>query len=327
MPSKKSKKKVKGKKQSISSEFKSATPTKNEIENSNDTAIACVNLEDAIIEDVIVGPGVNNNNAEKNATFEDFVSKLAEAEKNSETNKLALGSVEDEGFNESIDEKPIDPSESPDPNCDYKYVDKTLNDFIDLGVPEEIAIMKHPLASTWVFWWYKNEKSLSWEQNQQMVTAVDTIEDFWQVYNYIEPASMLGRGCDYAVFKKGIQPDWEDFQNMSGGRWMVILDKKTGGDILDSHWLEILFILIGEHADEFAYLVNGAVINIRAKNDKIAVWLRDSKNDKGVIEIGKLIKSRLGLRERINFSIHQEEKESQNRSRYGSLNSPSKIFV
>ena len=211
--------------------------------------------------------------------------------------------------------------------CDYDYVDKTLDDFIKLGVREEIALMKHPLANTWVFWWYKSDKSLSWEQNQIKVADVDTIEDFWQVYNYIEPASKLGKGCDYALFKKGIRPDWEDFQNMSGGRWMVVLDKKTSCEVLDGHWLEMLFILIGEHADEFADLVNGAAINIRNKNDKLAVWLKNCSNMKGVREIGRLIKSRLGIREKMYFSIHQEEKESQNRSRYGSLNSPGNIFV
>ena len=323
MPGKKSKKKSKGKKQTTSSEFKSVNPTKQEIEV-KESVETYVDLNDAIIEDVIVGQGINNNNAEKiPSSFDNFVSKFSEGENSKEGKTVESMAVGEE----SIDEKSNSSSKSPDPDCDYNYVDKTMNDFLDLGVPEEIAYMKHPLANTWVFWWYKNDKSLSWEQNQQMVTAVDTIEDFWQVYNYIEPASMLGRGCDYAVFKKGIQPDWEDFQNMSGGRWMVVLDKKISSELLDNHWLEILFILIGEHADEFAPLVNGAVINIRPKNDKIAVWLRDSSNHKGVVEIGKLIKSRLGLRDRINFSIHREDKESQNRSRYGSQNSPSKIFV
>merc|ERR1711872_1072640 len=188
----------------------------------------------------------------------------------------------------------------------------TIEDFLNLGISREIVMMKHPLANKWVFWWFRNDKSKAWEQSQEKIATVDTIEDFWQVYNYIEPASNLSQGCDYSVFKKGIQPDWEDFQNMSGGRWMVVLDKKISSELLDNHWLEILFILIGEHADEFAPLVNGAVINIRPKNDKIAVWLRDSSNHKGVVEIGKLIKSRLGLRDRINFSIHREDKESQN---------------
>jgi len=204
---------------------------------------------------------------------------------------------------------------------------KTIEDFIAEGVSREIVMTKHPLANTWVFWWFRNDKSRTWEQNQERIATVDTIEDFWQIYNYIEPASNLGSGCDYAVFKKGIQPDWEDFQNMSGGRWIINSDKTNRGDILDSHWLEIIFILIGEHADEFAHMMNGAVINIRPKGDKLAVWLRDANNMAGVMEIGKLVKSRLALRDRIHFTIHREDSKGNNRSRFGSQNSPSKICV
>ena len=96
--------------------------------------------------------------------------------------------------------------------------------------------------------------------------------------------------CDYAVFKKGIQPDWEDFQNMSGGRWIINSDKSNMGDVLDRYWLEI--ILIREHVAEFAPIsnMNGAEINIRHKGDKLAVWLSDANNLICVMDIVRLVK-------------------------------------
>ena len=65
---------------------------------------------------------------------------------------------------------------------------KTIEDFIAEGVPREIVMTKHPLANTWVFWWFRNDKSRTLEQNQERIATMDTIEDFWQIY--IKPASL-----------------------------------------------------------------------------------------------------------------------------------------
>ena len=58
------------------------------------------------------------------------------------------------------------------------------------------------------------------------------------------------------------------------------------------------------------YQVNGAVVNVRSKGDKLAVWLADSSEPEAVIRIGKMVKERLGLPEdqTIIFSVHKEEK-------------------
>ena len=70
--------------------------------------------------------------------------------------------------------------------------------------------------------------------------------------------------------------------------------------------MEILFFLIGEHADGNAHQVNnfcpsknqdwklfniilisvqvnGAVVNVRGKGDKLAVWVTDSANTEAVV--------------------------------------------
>ena len=80
---------------------------------------------------------------------------------------------------------------------------RTIEEFVSLGVPREIAVMKHPLEHSWSFWYFMNDKTKtrSWEECQFMLYTVDTIEDFWRVYNHIEPASKIEQGCDYALFK------------------------------------------------------------------------------------------------------------------------------
>merc|ERR1711874_550641 len=128
--------------------------------------------------------------------------------------------------------------------------------------PEKI--IKHPLQNAWTLWFFKNDKTRS----------------------------------------------WEDQRNSPGGRWMINLDKRQRADHLDQYWLEILFFLIGEHADQHAHQVNGVVVNVRGKGDKLAVWLADASQPDSILRIGKMIKERPGIdpEQTIGFNIHSEEK-------------------
>ena len=56
-------------------------------------------------------------------------------------------------------------------------------------------------------WFFKNDKSKDWASNLRYITSFDTVEDFWALYNHILPASKLGVGCDYSLFK-GTAMDW-----------------------------------------------------------------------------------------------------------------------
>jgi len=182
------------------------------------------------------------------------------------------------------------------------------SELCSISVPEKVV--KHPLQNSWTLWFFKNDKQRSWEDNQKAIITVNTVEDFWSLYNHIEVASKLTPGSDYSLFKEGIFPDWEDKRNQNGGRWIINLDKRQRADHLDNYWLEILFFLIGEHADQHAHQVNGAVVNVRGKGDKLAVWLADAAQSDSIIRIGKMLKERLGIdpSERIGFNIHNEEK-------------------
>ena len=122
--------------------------------------------------------------------------------------------------------------------------------------------IKHPLQNAWTLWFFKNDKSRSWEENQRPIITVTTVEDFWSLYNHIEVASKLPIGADYSLFKEGIFPDWEDPRNQDGGRWIISLDKRHKQELLDTYWLEIIFFLIGEHADQHAFQVQLKIQNV-----------------------------------------------------------------
>ncbi|KAG9339857.1 hypothetical protein JZ751_022362 [Albula glossodonta] len=95
-------------------------------------------------------------------------------------------------------------------------------------------------------------------------------------------------GCDYSLFKDGIEPMWEDERNKRGGRWLITLSKQQRRADLDRFWLETAF-------DDYSDEVCGAVVNIRTKGDKIAVWTTDYENREAVTHIGRVYKERLGV--------------------------------
>ncbi|XP_039735958.1 eukaryotic translation initiation factor 4E type 1B [Pteropus medius] len=179
-----------------------------------------------------------------------------------------------------------------------------------VGVKPEL----HLLQSRWALWFFKNDRSRAWQDNLHLVTKFDTVEDFWAVYSHIQLASKLSSGCDYALFKDGIEPMWEDPRNKRGGRWLVSLAKQQRHIELDRLWLETLLCLIGESFEEYSREVCGAVINIRTKGDKIAVWTREAENQTGVLHIGRVYKEHLGLSTKtiIGYQAHADTATKSN---------------
>jgi len=168
--------------------------------------------------------------------------------------------------------------------------------------------MRHPLQNTWTLWFFKNEKGKDWESNQKPVIDFDTVEDFWSLYNHIEVASKLQVGSDYSLFKKGVKPMWEDPQNKEGGRWLISLDRNMRSTELDSFWMEVVLLLVGEgFGEDCGKLVNGAVVNIRNKGDKIAIWMATANRGDAILDVGRRIKQRLGIHKvDIVFECHQD---------------------
>ena len=173
----------------------------------------------------------------------------------------------------------------------------------------DCQIIKHPLENAWTLF-FKNGKSRTWEDNQKPVITVTTVEDFWALMHHIDEASELKDGCDYSFFKEGIFPDWEDVRNAPGGRWMITVDKRQRRECLDTYWREILMFLIGEQAGQHAHQVNGAVVTVRPRGDKLAIWLADASQPDSIIKVGSMIKEQLEIppRKTIGFNVHSEEK-------------------
>jgi len=169
----------------------------------------------------------------------------------------------------------------------------------------ETKNVKHPLQNEWVLWYLKPDRAKNWNECLLKVSQFKFVEDFWALYNHIELASNLSNGCDYNIFKTGIEPMWEDDRNKKGGRWLFVLQKSKGqSKALDELWLEVLLCIIGEAFGEDSDQICGAVINVRPKMDKISVWTSDCNDQKAVLNIGRVLKSRTNVTFPINYESH-----------------------
>ncbi|XP_037934228.1 eukaryotic translation initiation factor 4E1-like [Teleopsis dalmanni] len=169
---------------------------------------------------------------------------------------------------------------------------------------------KHPLQHVWTLWYLENDRNKSWDEMQNEIVSFDTVEDFWSLYNHIKPPSEIKIGSDYSLFKKGIRPMWEDEANKDGGRWVITFNKNSSPQ-LDLMWLDLVLSLIGE-TFEFADEINGAVVNIRSKSNKISVWTANGHNESAVLEIGRKLREvlRLGI-QTLQYQLHIDTMSKQ----------------
>jgi len=165
----------------------------------------------------------------------------------------------------------------------------------------------HPLNSSWTLWYYLKEKNISWQDSQKKVSTFNTVEDFWSLLNHIENASRLKSGCDYSLFRTGIRPEWEDSQNREGGKWHFSTLKQYRETELDTHFVEMAMMLIGENEDpEVMEQLNGIVVSARPKNDRIALWTK-TVNNRLVDQAGQIMKKTLRCKPRsLEFITHRD---------------------
>jgi len=169
----------------------------------------------------------------------------------------------------------------------------------------ERTFKKKILSIPLTFWYLKNENTQewNWKHNQAPVVTVKSSEQFWSIYNYIELPSKLDDGCDYSVFKKGVSPDWEHRDNIKGGRWILAVKK---GESVDEMWQKLITLMLVE---DMLVSVNGVVVSKRkSKGDRLAVWLRDDKDDE-VMKVGSFVKNMFKVEDRFQFFPFYKQKK------------------
>uniref|UniRef100_A0A6S8Z3Y7 Eukaryotic translation initiation factor 4E n=1 Tax=Ditylum brightwellii TaxID=49249 RepID=A0A6S8Z3Y7_9STRA len=113
----------------------------------------------------------------------------------------------------------------------------------------------------WVLWEHaggaKRDPN-AWKENMKQLCKFKTIEDFWRYFNHIpKPSDVFYDGEtrkrvgpegksveEYSLFKSGIEPEWGDPANRTGGEWYF--RQHLEGDVLNMYWQNLVLGVVGE---------------------------------------------------------------------------------
>ncbi|XP_027089369.1 eukaryotic translation initiation factor 4E-2 [Coffea arabica] len=200
---------------------------------------------------------------------------------------------------------PVEDDEGPEEGEIVEESEETGSS--SMGNPSKSLVTKHPLEHSWTFWFDNpsaKSKQVAWGSSIRPIYTFSTVEDFWGIYNNIHHPSKLAVGADFHCFKNKIEPKWEDPVCGNGGKWTVNLQRGKS----DTSWLYTLLALIGEQFD-YGDEICGAVVNVRARQEKIALWTKNAANETAQISIGKQWKDFLDYNDQTGFIFHEDAKK------------------
>jgi translation initiation factor 4E len=185
-----------------------------------------------------------------------------------------------------------------------------------------------------------------YENAIKTITQVETVEEFWETYDFLKRPNDLPATTDYHFFRGGetpIKPTWEDVRtrtrvgisggsclfvpftkqclpsyvlkpsNAKGGKWIIRMPK----GLASRYWEEIILALIG---GQFAGVpdghICGAVLSVRYVEDILGVWNRDATDREIIDRIRDAIKKILQLPPSANMEYKPHQASLQDRSSF-----------
>lgn len=176
---------------------------------------------------------------------------------------------------------------------------------------EDFSVI-HPLTNSWTLWYVKPPfDNKDWNELLTKVVDINSVEEFWGSYNNLPKVSELPLRSDYALFKTGIRPEWEDPQNANGGKFVYQFSSNSSN--IDEVWLNILLSIIGGTMDLSNKEINGVFVNVRKAGTRFNIWtkMKNYSDNDDLKKIGSLFKSQIGNdngngNEKVEFSTHNE---------------------
>ncbi|CAF3374421.1 unnamed protein product [Rotaria socialis] len=131
-----------------------------------------------------------------------------------------------------------------------------------------------PLAMKWTFWLDSQKSKFAskddYEAGLQKIFAVDTVQEFWSVFNNIPTPSRLANRVSYHLMRRSRKPLWEDRENENGGIYTYRCPK----DKTNTVWQELCLAAIGE---QFSVIEGDDVVGVSVQSrdgpqDLVQIW-------------------------------------------------------
>lgn len=177
----------------------------------------------------------------------------------------------------------------------------------------------HPLTHTWTLWYTKpNTGKEPWHELLKPVVTLQSVEEFWGVYNSIPKVTDLQLKSDYSFFKEGVRPEWEDAHNAAGGKWSFSFKdsrSRNGANmVVDDCFLRLLLGVIGGTIDNDIEIVQGVVVSVRKAAIRVSLWTSTTDVEQ-LNTVGVKFKKVLGLGDNddVEFVPHAEADQRPSR--------------
>jgi translation initiation factor 4E len=152
-----------------------------------------------------------------------------------------------------------------------------------------------------------------YENSIKPMCTVQTVEEFWSVYNYLRRPNDLPTTTDYHFFRDGVKPTWEDQANARGGKWIIRLPK----GLASRYWEEVILALIGGQFPGIADgEICGMVVSIRYSEDILGIWNKTSTDREVVDRLRDAIKRVLQLPSHANMEYKPHQTSIQDKSSF-----------
>ena len=150
------------------------------------------------------------------------------------------------------------------------------------------------------------------------IFTIDSVEDFWNVFNYLPPLHDLLPNTDYMMFKADVRPEWEAPANKEGGKWVLTIDSKDLESMnIHDIWETVLLGLIGATFPHYEY-INGIVVSVRERHARFSIWNYVIEDKDKLREIGQHFKelTKLPPKCQVVYQLHMSALNKQLDNKY-----------
>jgi hypothetical protein len=187
-----------------------------------------------------------------------------------------------------------------------------------------------PLNDTWLFYDHTKTSNTDYETGTRILGTFDNVYDFWEYYNKLPGPSSLFYQTEYSkpyymygnkkrevssisLFRRNIQPKWEDPKNKHGGELSLrkfYVDENTFNkpiQYLDNLWLLLCMAVVGEQFRHSEKITGIRVVDSSNNTPlyRIELWFSEiGLKDSFEQDLRKVLK--LSLKDTLQFTSHEQ---------------------